>query len=288
MKNEMKRILIATSALVLLLLCVGSTIAIAEETDSSTDAESDPPLQGEPSPDVGGSEGSESPPDWTNESKSDENTDPVQEQDMIQNQTMDGNETKNQYEYNYSYEGEGKFTWRNRYRYEIQSGIENETVVKECNISKKSGKMYIHSYEYQNGMDVEIKQQNQHKLEVKVSAEFKEGKVLVLNIDENAFKIKNSQKLVVKFDGQEISEDDIDDVVSAEGTQAKYAKAVGEDGGQFVVYIPHFSEHVITFEVLDAGSTSSISLISLAIGAAFITLVILVIIAVRTRKNRDE
>jgi hypothetical protein len=286
MKNEMKRIIIATYALVLLLITIGSTTAIGEETGTTSEAE--PPLQGEPSPELGGNEGSETPPDSSEIENRNETTEPVQEQDMIQNQTMEGNETKNQYECNYSYEGESKFTWRNRYRYEIQSGIENETVVKECNISKKSGKMYIHSYEYQNGMDVEIKQQNQYKLEVKVSAKFKEGKVLVLNIDENAFKIKNSQKLVVKFDGKEISEEDIDDVISSQGSEAKYAKALGEDGGQYVVYIPHFSEHEITFEVLDASSSSYISFMFLAIGAAFITLVILVIAACGTGKYRKD
>ncbi len=73
--------------------------------------------------------------------------------------------------------------WRYKYRNKIHEGIENKTIVKECNISKKTGKMYINSNEYQNGMTVEVKEQSQHKLQIKVSAEFKEGKILVLNYE---------------------------------------------------------------------------------------------------------
>ncbi len=264
----MKKSLVLLSVLALLLITIVSVSA--EETEQ--------PLMGEPNTNIGepGGDGEETPPEWTDENKCNDSSEPIQEQETIKNQTMDGNFEEKQY------------TWRNRYRYEIQNGIENETVVKECNITKKEGKMYIHSYEYQNGMSVEIKEQNGHKLEVKVSAEFKEGKVLVLNVDENAFKIKNSQKLLVKFDGNEIKETGIDEVVFGNGTEAKYAKAVGTGGSQYVVYIPHFSEHIITIETVGQSTTSSISLISAAIGASLITIGILILVAIKSGKYRKH
>ena len=167
----------------------------------------------------------------------------VQEETPLYNEEQ--NETMEQLGENYMNQ------WRYQYRNKIQEGIENNTVVKECNISKKAGKMYINSNEYQNGMTVEVKEQNQHKLQIKVSAEFKEGKVLVLNIEGSAFKVKNSQQLKIKFDGKEINEDNIDEVIKGIGTEAKFAAAIGEDGGQYLVYIPHFSDHMITFEIID-------------------------------------
>ena len=150
------------------------------------------------------------------------------EQEQKMNGTTEGGSlTKNQ-------DGELK-QWRYQYRHQIQSGVENETVVMECNLSAKNGQTYVYNHEYQKGMAVEVSEQNKNKLEIKVSAEFKEGKVLVLNVEKNAFEVKNSQKVIVKFDGKEIPEGDIEDVVMGNGTQAKYAKALGEDGGQYIV-----------------------------------------------------
>jgi hypothetical protein len=174
--------------------------------------------------------------------------------------------------------------WRNQYRAKIQEGIENKSVTMECNLSKKAGKMYINSYEYEKGMTIEIKEQNQHKLEIKVSAEFKEGKVLVLNIDGSAFKVKSSQQLKIKFDGEEMKETDVDEIIHGNGSEAKFAAAVGEDGGQYIVYIPHFSEHLISFEIVEVVTTQSISFLIGAVGIAILTVVILILIAIKIGK----
>ncbi|MCK5561015.1 MAG: hypothetical protein KAJ51_10495, partial [Thermoplasmata archaeon] len=178
--------------------------------------------------------------------------------------------------------------WRYRYRENIQEGIQNNSVAMECNISKKAGKLYVHSYEYQKGMTLEIKEQSQHRLQIKVAAEFKEGKVLVLNIEGSAFKVKNSQQLKVKFDGKEIGEANIDEVISGNSTQAKYTAAIGEDGGQYLVYIPHFSEHLISFEIIDVATGQSLSFIVEAIGVAILTVAILILVVVKIGKLKKE
>ena len=162
--------------------------------------------------------------------------DQTQEEPMGQNKV--GNQTMEQIGEN------NMLQWRHQFRNKIQEGIQNNTIAKECNLSKRAGKLYINSYEYQNGMELEIKEQSQHKLQIKVSAKFKEGKVLVLNIEDSAFKVKNSQLLRIKFDGKEMKETNVDEIIKGNGTEAKYAAAIGEDGGQYLVYIPHFSEHI--------------------------------------------
>ena len=148
--------------------------------------------------------------------------------------------------------------------------------------------MYVNSYEYEKGMTVEIKTQSQYKLEIKVSAEFKEGKVLVLNIDGSAFQVKNSQQLKIKFDGKEMEESDVDEVIHGNGTQAKFAAAIGEDGGQYLVYIPHFSEHLISFEIVELTTSQSIDFMIGAIGLAILTVVILMLIVIRIGKYRKK
>jgi acetyl-CoA acetyltransferase len=129
---------------------------------------------------------------------------------------------------------------------------------------------------------------NKNKLEIKVSAEFKEGKVLVLNVEKNVFEVKNSQKVMVKFDGKEIPEGEVEDVIMGNSTQAKYAKALGEDGGQYILYIPHFSEHVITIETVGITGSQSSNLILGSIAAAMITILILGIVVVNISKNKNS
>ncbi len=174
--------------------------------------------------------------------------------------------------------------WRQQYRNKIQEGVQNMSVAMECNISKQAGKLYINSYEYQKGMTLEIKEQSQHKLQVKVSAGFKEGKVIVLNIEGSAFKVKSSHQLTIKFDGKEIKEANIDEVINGNGTGAKYTAAIGEDGGQYLVYIPHFSEHMISFEILDVTTSQSMDFMIGAIGIAILTVLILVVVVFKIRK----
>ncbi len=159
-------------------------------------------------------------------------------------------------------------------------------MIMECNISKKNGNLYVNSYEYQKGMMVEVKEQHKHQLQIKVSAEFKEGKVLVLNIEKNAFQVKNLEQLQIKFDGKEIKMGDIEDVLDGKGTQAQFATELGEDGGQFIIYIPHFSEHVITLENLELTKDEVSNFLLAAFGAGILTVFVLILIVVRIGKYR--
>ena len=144
----------------------------------------------------------------------------------------------------------------------------------------------MNSYEIQKGMDVEIEEQNQHKLQIKVSAEYKEGKVLVLNVEKNAFQVENSNQLRIKFDGKEINEANIEDVIDGEGTEAQFAAVIGDDGGQFIIYIPHFSEHTITIEAIGVTESEAANFILGAVGAAIFTIIIFVLIVVKIGKYR--
>jgi competence protein ComGC len=213
----------------------------------------------------------------------------TQEQEMTQNGTLEQEQLNYQNQVNNEDTfQQNHFQWRYQYRTEIQEGVKNDSVVMECNISKKAGNTYINSYEYQKGMCVEIKAQTKNRLEFKVLAEFKEGKVLVLNIEDSAFRIQNSQRLIIKFDGKEIDEADIDEVIKGNSTMAMYAKALGEDGGQFIVYIPHFSEHTITFEIIEIAASTSMNFIVVAIGTAILTIFILVVIVVKVKKYKNQ
>ncbi|WP_455391525.1 hypothetical protein, partial [[Eubacterium] cellulosolvens] len=220
--------------------------------------------------------------------------DKTQQQNQEQNQggTCEGTSNGKQQQYQEQKNGDSeenednKHRWRYQYQYQIQEGIKNGTVVMECNLSKKNGNMYVNSYEYQKGMNVEIDEQAQNRLRIRVTAEFQEGKVLVLNVDKNAFKVNNANQLRVRFDGQEIHLADINDVVNGKGTEAIYAAAIGESGGQYLIYIPHFSEHIITLESLDFADEETKDFLVMAFGAAMVTVIVLILIVVRIGKYR--
>jgi hypothetical protein len=76
--------------------------------------------------------------------------------------------------------------------------------------------------------------------------------------------------------------------VHGNGIQAKFASAVGEDGGQYLVYIPHFSEHIISFEIIESTSSQSINLMLEAVGIAILTIVILMLIVIKIGKFKKE
>jgi len=154
-------------------------------------------------------------------------------------------------------------------------------------MTMKNSNMYIYTHEYQKGMTIEVEERNKHQLQIKVSAEFSEGKVLVLNMEKNAFQVKNSENLRVKFDGQEIKLGNIEDVINGEGVEAKYATALGEDGSQFIIYIPHFSEHIISFELIDITDEKTTDFILGALGAAMLTIIVMILIIVRIGKYRE-
>jgi hypothetical protein len=83
-----------------------------------------------------------------------------------------------------------------------------------------------------------------------VRAEFQEGKAVAINIEENVLKFGINGDCNVYFDGNKIGKGTAEEVISAKGTEAKYINEVGEGGAQFLVYIPHFSEHIIEIESL--------------------------------------
>ena len=145
----------------------------------------------------------------------------------------------------------------------------------------------MNSYSYQQGMMVELEEQNRYRLQIRVSAEFEEGKVLVLNVEKNAFQVKNIEQFRIMFDGKEIKMGNIEDVIDGEGSEAQWTAVIGEDGGQYLVYIPHFSEHIITLEILDLTDKEATNYLLTAFGAGILTILVLVLIVVKIGKFRE-
>jgi hypothetical protein len=148
-----------------------------------------------------------------------------------------------------SSEGEQK-TYQNRYRNEIQGAIENGTLVMETSFMIRNRNMVQENNHYHYGMELEFEGIYGNKIRIRVRAEFQEGKVIAINIDDEVMNFGKSGYCNVYFDGQQIRKGIVDEVISGNGKEAKYVGEMGEGGAQFLIYIPHFSEHIIEIESL--------------------------------------
>ena len=84
------------------------------------------------------------------------------------------------------------------------------------------------------------------KIEIKVRANFTEGRLLVLNI--NTTNLRELGEFDILFDELKIDRMDADKIINHTGERAIYALLKTDDGIQIMVYIPHFSEHTIAIQ----------------------------------------
>jgi len=170
-----------------------------------------------------------------------------------------GNGSQNQYQgesaggYQWGQSGNGSSQenqWQHKYRYQIQAGIENGSLPVETTLMKKDGNIVQENNHYMSGMQVQLESAEDNKVRVRVSAEFKEGKVLALNIDDEVLRFGEMDQLRVCFDGEPIELGSVDNIIEADGDESTYVVALDKGGAQFLVYIPSFSEHVIDIESL--------------------------------------
>jgi PKD repeat protein len=145
---------------------------------------------------------------------------------------------------------------------------------------------------------VEIKKDFQHEqiqaqVEVKgnnviakVSSENREGRTLILNIDNYVLPIINVQHVKVEVDGSEIPmaesyEDVLDPTNDAD--QAEYLILVGGRGIQVLVSIPHFSTRTITIRGPIAAAPTAWTPLLVAVGIVVVVLILLFAFRRRSR-----
>ncbi len=155
---------------------------------------------------------------------------------------------------------------------------------------KVGGEMYVGvngtdfvNYSYQMRAQIEVKEQNH--LRIQVSSEDSEGKVMIINAEKSMLQYDENHKIVVKFDGKEIKETSVDDVMAG-GTEAKYAVVDNGDDVSVMVYIPHFSEHTIDVESQAVSAVDTVTSNPVILGALVIVVIAVVAAVVWKVKSR--
>ena len=118
---------------------------------------------------------------------------------------------------------------------------------------KLGGEMYIGPkgtdfVNYTYGMHAKISMEKKNHIQIQVSAQgVNGGRIMVLNVNRTMLNYNSSMHLIVKFDGKEINETSVDNLLNG-SNQPMYAMSYNNDTMSIAIYVPHFSEHVIDVE----------------------------------------
>lgn len=121
------------------------------------------------------------------------------------------------------------------------------------------------------------------EIRVVVESESREGRTVVINMDNTVFPLAQVSRLKVLVDGEEASlAEDYSDVLDPtnDGERAEYLVLIGERGIQVLVSLPHFSTRTITIR----GPIAAPSVWTPALVAVSIVIVVLILLFSFRRK----
>ena len=84
------------------------------------------------------------------------------------------------------------------------------------------------------------------KLEIKVSGNFTDGRLMIINLDET--NLGELGEFELMFDGESITLMEPEELIDYTGDKSAYALIPTVNGMELIIYIPHFSDHVITVQ----------------------------------------
>ena len=139
----------------------------------------------------------------------------------------------------------------------IMEKIEEGKVIGEVSVSAYGGEKSSDMMQYQRQVQMQIQNAQKNMLQIKVSAQYQEGKCVIINVDKETMNASANQHIVVKMDGQKMEKADIDTVLNAHDSKGRYNVTEGSNGYQICVYIPHFSDHTLTVETESTSNEES-------------------------------
>lgn len=163
----------------------------------------------------------------------------------------------------------------------IENAIMNGKIAAEVALMYRDGNGICIEQTYHHQFRMQVLSLNQNRIQLEVSAENHEGKVLMLKFDRETFNASGGIKVTI--DGNEVkSSTTIDGVLEASGSEIEDARYYIYDNGQeyvLLTYIPSFSTHTLAIETASGTDITVPALIGLALA-----IVILVVIVALVRK----
>jgi len=164
---------------------------------------------------------------------------------------------------------------------QVMTAIANGKITNEMAIIVHNGDAISVCSDYDHRYTMKLHGVDGNRIMIQVSSEMTEGKVMMLRFDPQT--IDASKGVKVTIDGQAVAEGDLESVLGASGAEMSSAKYLMVDEGDYyslLVYIPHFSTHLLEVE---GTAASDIPLSLIGIGAIAIAVIAIAAIGISRR-----
>ena len=156
---------------------------------------------------------------------------------------------------------------------EIMHGIEKGRIGANIYISTHGVDFVNYSHEIR----AQVRIMERNRVRVEISSELHQGKVIMIVLNKTTMEFGKYYKLNVTLDGNPVPEGDYQEVMNST-TQAKYA-LIEENGNLYLLlYIPHFSTHIIDIESEQESSGESEERVIGFLSSSTIWIIVLAII----------
>ena len=155
-------------------------------------------------------------------------------------------------------------------------------------VDEESGQDWSNSDTFNDpSFQMEFTNVEDNKFDVEVESFIQEGRIVSINVNEEALDAQDISDLLVHMDGVEIKScDTLEELTDMQdGTEAGYFAVFGETHTTVFVYVPHFSLHTITVQSM-VGLMPNI-IVPGVLAAAFIAVAV-VAVAQRGKKGKEE
>jgi len=158
---------------------------------------------------------------------------------------------------------------------EIMQGIEKGRIGANIYISTHGVDFVNYSHEIR----AQVKIMERNRVRVEISSELHQGKVIMIVLNKSAMEFGKYYKLNVTLDGIPVPKGDYQEVMNST-IQAKYV-AIEENGNLYLLlYIPHFSTHIIDIESGQESSGGSEERVTGFLSSSTIWIIVLAIIVI--------
>ena len=150
-----------------------------------------------------------------------------------------------------SYDENGKLVDSGAPLYDrLNEAIKNDKIALETSFSIKDEKVSNEVNYYNENIETKLllADKNQGIIKIEVSSDDPEGKVVMIDLDEEFLSVSDFNEILVKFDDEVINHTyDINNVLGT-SNEALFHLISGEKGVGLLVYVPSFSKHTISVE----------------------------------------
>jgi len=124
------------------------------------------------------------------------------------------------------------------------------------------------------------------RIELRVVGNFSEGRLLVIHLDASNLEELGDSKIF--FDEVGIEKMDPVDILTYDGEEARYSIIETENGLEYLVYIPHFSEHSIAIQSVTKGTSDGSGFNGLFLTIGILMGVVVGVIGFGQRQKKRE